>query len=331
MELDLRSVVVQHPTLGRLELVDLLGEGGAAVVYRARDEAGQTCAVKLGRARGRAGPGLVEAFATSHGPDPRIYRKELTAELIDAALEAEAWQLSRDGACYRTTSYGVGQWFDPDLSRHRPALVTGEITGRDLSTFDPEDWYEEAWQIVHQLLVMVTVTRHGEEVPHRDLKARNVLLGLDNQLHLIDPGVELGRTDPGGGGPVLWVDGETVALTTFAAYPILAPGTPGADLQAIGLMVYQGITGRQPFGEISPAPRSYNFACGRHGRGVLPPEVLVGQIIPPSHVSSLVTPEMEALVMALISAPLDHDLDLGHGRTMREWAELCHTAADSVR
>lgn len=334
MDRDLQTLGVDHPVLGRLELEELIGEGGVSRVLQGRDGGGRVHAVKLGRRAGRAGPGWVEAFACLDAPERQSYRKELTPEIIDAALEAEGRRLAEEGESFRVSYQGIARWFDPQLGRHRPALVTGVIDGRALDEFSAADWCEEAWQIIPQLLVMVMVTPRGEEVHHRDLKARNILIDLNNQLHLIDPGVELSSTDLRRAyqqGPQRrWIEGEAVTLTTFGAYPMVPPGTPGADLQAIGWMVYEGITGQSAFAEESPAPKSYNFGCGQHGRGVPGPEMLIAQVVPPSRLNPRVTPAMESVVMSLLRAPLNHDLDLAHGKSLRDWANLCHDAATSV-
>jgi serine/threonine protein kinase len=187
---------------------------------------------------------------------------------------------------------------------------------------------------------MVMITPAGEMAHHRDIKAANVVIGDDNQLHLLDPGVEFerGEMEGVGGfdfsdreGEEPWEEDERITLTTFASYPTFPPGTPGADLAAIGLMVYEGLTGRSPFGAESPAPRSYNYALGAHGRGVPSPQIIMGRIPAIRQVDPSATVEMERVVRKLLHAPFGHELSLGHGRSLRQWAALCHEAAESVR
>jgi hypothetical protein len=182
------------------------------------------------------------------------------------------------------------------------------------------------------------VTPAGERASHRDLKASRVILGPDNQLRLVAPGVDLKRGEVEHAGFDVaddpaeepWERDERVTLTTFGAYPTSPPGTAGADLQAIGLMVYEGLTGARPLGDESPAPRAYNYGLGEHGRGVPSARIIMGRIPPLRQQDPSITPEMETVVRALLAAPLGHELALGHGRSLRDWVSLCQAAAASV-
>lgn len=337
--MDLRSVVVVHETLGPLTLEKVVRSDAAHVVVRARARDGRPFDVTVGRHKGRPGHGDGGLTALCCEPGGAFRVRTLTRSLVDAAVVVRARRLAEDGPSYRVRSHGLGAWVDPALAVRRPALVTDALDGRTLSDFDREAWREEAWQIASALLAMVMVTPSGERAPHRDVHAGRVLVDPSNQLHLIDPGVELTRGAVAGEAEYdledrpsdePWQDGQTVILTTLSAYPTFPPGTPGADMQAIGLMVYEGLSGERPFGGAVPAPRSYNFGLGPHGRGVVSPRITLGEVRRLREVAPGATPPMEALISSLLWAPFGHELSLGHGRPLHDWTALCHEAAESV-
>ncbi len=338
--MELLSFEIVHPGLGRLSPNLQVSSGTTAFVFRVYDTKGNSYIAKIGRKTGQLAPGGVGAYGFQPSEGPRIYRRSLTRAIIDGALIAEALHLRKYGDSYRVRCHGLGYWLDPQLGKRRPALITDEITGQDLDQLDREEWRKEAWQIVSQLLGMLMITPRGENAPHRDIKPSNILISKDKKAHLLDPGVEIVRTQVEEVGVFdlqdsiedePWPVDEVVALTTFTYYPTFSPGIPGADLQAMGLMIYEGITGQRPLNRVSPAPRSYNFGNGFYGRGVASPNMIIGDIKPAGEVYTKITRQMETLIDRLLHAPCDHDLALGQGLNLDEWTSLCHKAAASMR
>lgn len=337
MNSGLTYTVITHPRLGALSLEEIIGEGGTSRIARARDVEGDAYAIKLGRVAPFPGPGRASACVDLAPEGPKAEPLALSAAVIDGALRAEARQLEAAGEWYRVGSYGLGEWHDEELDRTRPALILEEISGRSLDSFSQEDWLEESWPIIADLMSMIDVTTGGENAPHRDLKPSNVFVGQNNLVHLIDPGVVFTRAEVTEWNAIPsddlgWPDDAPITVTTFEAYPAVAPGKPGADLMAIGLMIYQGIAGQPPFDrDECPAPKSYNFGFGRYSRGAKRPTDIIGAIPPLSEVAQGVTPEMDHLVSALLGAPLNRDFALKQGPPLEEWVMMCHAAAESVR
>ncbi|MES2101867.1 MAG: bifunctional protein-serine/threonine kinase/phosphatase [Pseudomonadota bacterium] len=89
---------------------------------------------------------------------------------------------------------------------------------------------------------------HRLGVVHRDIKPANLHLGDDGQLRLLDLGVALSGSEPA-------EQRELHAGTPSYMSPELwddAPASAQSDLFALGVTLYQLLTGHLPYGEIEP-------------------------------------------------------------------------------
>ncbi|KQW38804.1 bifunctional protein-serine/threonine kinase/phosphatase [Rhizobacter sp. Root404] len=109
--------------------------------------------------------------------------------------------------------------------------------------------------------------RHG--VIHRDIKPGNLYLGDDGQWRVLDLGAALSGSDPAAlralhAGTPSYMNPEQWGLGDAEPQPADAPG----DLYALGVTLYQWLTGKLPYGEIEP------YQGGRFRRDPKPPSRL---------------------------------------------------------
>ncbi|MFN8123565.1 MAG: Stk1 family PASTA domain-containing Ser/Thr kinase [Thermoleophilia bacterium] len=202
---------------GRYEIIEQLGQGGMARVYRAHDpRLGRDVAVKVLSARYAADPTFVERF-----------RREASA----------AAQLNH---------LNIVQVFDRGEAGGTYFIVMEHLPGPDLKQvirrngpMDPLEAVDNALQILAALAVA-----HRNDVIHRDVKPQNVLRSADGTLKVTDFGI----ARAGAYSDVT----EAVSVIGTAQYlsPEQARGgevTPASDCYSVGIVLYEMLTGRVPF------------------------------------------------------------------------------------
>jgi len=121
---------------------------------------------------------------------------------------------------------------------------------------------------------------HRQGVVHRDIKPANLHLGDDGVLRVIDLGVALSGREPASMralhagtpnyvNPEQWgfdarAGGGTKAATHSTEVPEELPN-PQSDLFALGVTLYQLVTGKLPYGDVLP------YQVGRYYRDPTPP------------------------------------------------------------
>ena len=97
---------------------------------------------------------------------------------------------------------------------------------------------------------------HAAGIVHRDVKPANILLGGDGTVQLADFGIAMLV------GPDATVDDRLLGTLSYMA-PEICTGstpTPSADIWSVGVMLYEAMTGANPFRARSPAE-----LADRHG------------------------------------------------------------------
>lgn len=207
------------------ELERAIATGGTGEVFRARDSAGGTVAIKR----------LRPELAMSASARRRFVREAvLTRELEHPAI-------------VRVVDAGL----DP---RERPFIVYEWIAGRRVADL-PACSTREARRIAQELLDALTYA-HGEGVVHRDLSAANVLVQHDGRVRVIDFGIArvLERSLDETSYSLLSRSGVVLGTPPYLA-PEQVEGwdvDPRADLWAVGALVFRLVTGRAVFRASTP-------------------------------------------------------------------------------
>ncbi len=215
-------------TLGRYRIVEQIGEGGMGVVYRARDETlERDVAIKV----------LPEGVASD--PD-RLARFEREAKAI-AALDHPNILAIHDFGSEDGIAYAVMELLEG-------ASLREVITGGGLSRAKAVEYA--------QAIADGLAAAHEKDVVHRDLKPENVFLTRDGRIKILDFGLaklQLPEQDLATETPTATLETKPGQLLGTVAYmaPEQVQGKPAdqrSDLFALGVMLYEMLTGSRPFG-----------------------------------------------------------------------------------
>ncbi len=247
---------------GRYEILEEIGRGGMGMVYRAHDrELDEQIAVKTLRPELVQDPSLVERFKTEirlarHISDKRVVRTHDFGE--------------SDGVCYLTMEYVEG------------------ITVRELLDTRGRLGVAPTLAIATQLAQSL-VAAHEQGVIHRDIKPQNLLLDADGMLKVMDFGVARLAANPSG----LTEVGMLVGTPAYMAPEQMLSETFDAriDLYAVGVVLYECLTGRLPF-EASSAV-------------ALIAKLLREEPPPPTALNPEIPPAVAALVLRLLEKEPD--------------------------
>ena len=115
---------------------------------------------------------------------------------------------------------------------------------------------------------------HAAGLVHRDVKPANILLAADGRAKVADFGIAKSVQETAGGD--LTATGQVFGTPAYLAPERVdgAPATPQADLWALGVVLYEVLTGVRPFAAVTPLATVRAAAAGTHRRlGELRPDV----------------------------------------------------------
>jgi eukaryotic-like serine/threonine-protein kinase len=203
-------------TIGRYVIERRLGRGGMGVVYLARDPA-------LDR------PVAVKLLSPELGADERAARR-----LMAEARAASALDHPNIG-----TVYEIGRSADG-----RPFIAMAYLEGvtvRDRLAGGPLP-VDEAVAIAAQVADGLAAA-HASGIVHRDIKPENLIIAGDGRVRILDFGIA--RMAAG----TLTVGGGTAGTVSYMS-PEQTRGDPvdgRADTWALGVVLYEMLTGERPF------------------------------------------------------------------------------------
>ncbi len=149
----------------------------------------------------------------------------------------------------------------------------------------------EALDLVEQVLDALA-TAHRAGLVHRDVKPENVLIAKDGRTKLADFGLARAVTEMTTGASVV------MGTAAYLAPELISVGTADArtDVYAVGVLLYEILTGRQPFSGTSPVQIAF-----QHVHNEIPA---------PSDLVNWMPAEVDDLVRALAARdPADRPVD----------------------
>ena len=210
---------------GRYQLLELVGQGGMATIYRARDD-------QLGREV------AVKVLRSEYGSD--------TAFVLRFKREAQAAaQLSHPNVV------GV---YDTGMDDIGPYIIMELVTGGDLAGVLRErgPLPAAAAARIAQQIADALEAAHARGIVHRDIKPSNVLLSSGGRVKVADFGIAQAFTEVQ---LTLTQPGMTMGSVHYFS-PEQARGeivTGASDVYSAGLVLFEMLTGMRPFGGDSAA------------------------------------------------------------------------------
>lgn len=217
---------MQIEVLGeRYELLDPIGRGGMATIYRGRDtRMDRTVAIKV----------LREVYSTDPKFVTRFQREAKAASALQHPNIVQVYDYGQtDGNYFIVMELVEGT----DLRRY--------LRSRGVLDID------RAIIIAHDVALGLGAA-HRRSIVHRDVKPQNVLVGKGGAIKLTDFGIASVYKDINA--ERLTTTGMTLGTVQYYA-PEQAQGeivSPAADVYALGIVMYEMLTGRTPFDGDTP-------------------------------------------------------------------------------
>jgi serine/threonine-protein kinase len=210
---------------GRYKLIEEIGSGSTATVWRARDtRTGREVAVK------------------------RFHHHVVNDPVARRRIEEEA------AAASRVSHPSIVAAVERIEARDDLALVFPYVEGTTLARrldsgkpLAPRDAASVALQVADAL-----ATAHEAGLVHRDVKPANILVAADGQARLLDFGISraFDVADPA----QLTGAGLAIGTLPYMAPEQLAaaPPTPASDVYGLGAVLYEMLAGHRPYAAASP-------------------------------------------------------------------------------
>ncbi len=186
------------------------------------------------------------------GRDTRLGRSVAVKILREqhAGDVARRRQLSAEArAAARLSHPNVATVYDVGDDEGRPCIVMELVNGGTLAgrLQDPPMGQEEAVRLITQVLGALDAA-HRAGILHRDVKPANILLTEDGNVKVTDFGIAK-ALEPAPADVDLTATGDVMGTPRYLA-PERAAGdqaTVASDLWAVGVVLYEMLTGRPPF------------------------------------------------------------------------------------
>lgn len=256
--------------LGRFRIVSLLGSGGMGDVYEANDLELGRIALKTIRGHIAGNPEMLSRFKK----EVQLARKVSGPHVCRIH---ELFVINRGAAADGSSTPSPVDGEVPETVFLTMEFLEG-LTLSDRISQSGSMAPAEAQRIALAICAGLEVI-HTAGIVHRDLKSRNIMVAMRNgvetpvlmdfglALEVVGPGTQIATTMTGPGAFVGTPD--YMAPEQFQGRHV----TPATDIYALGIILYEMVTGRQPFS----APTPFENAVLR-GRPFVPPSSIKRQL-----------------------------------------------------
>jgi serine/threonine-protein kinase len=226
--------VIQSTIDGRYQVITRIASGGMGEVYRAHDAVlGREVALKV----------LHPQFAGDRGFVERFRREARAAAILNHPNVVGVYDWgSTDGTYFMIMEFVRGVNLRALLSHH----------GR----LEPAQVSDVAVQVLAAL-----EHAHGHGIVHRDVKPENVLISEDGTVKVADFGLARAYADS----YVSQAEGTVTGTVQYLAPEQIRgePADPRTDLYALGVVMFELLTGRAPFTGETSLGIAYQHLSGR--------------------------------------------------------------------
>lgn len=222
-----------HSVIGDYRLLEFLGAGGMGEVYRAvHTKIGRSAAVKI---------------LTAAAPGSDFVQRFLNEARVHASLQHP----------------NIATLYDFLELGGRPCIIMEYVDGQtlvDRIRLQGPLHSAEAWSIFLAIASAVAYV-HDQGIVHRDLKTANIRINSQGVAKLLDFGIAKGA-----GTPDLTQAGNVIGTLSYMPPEQLRgePASTRSDVWALGIVLYEMLTGRVPFeaktaGELIDKIRTGNY------------------------------------------------------------------------
>ncbi|GGH25603.1 Stk1 family PASTA domain-containing Ser/Thr kinase [Paenibacillus segetis] len=214
--------MIGHELGGRYQIIERIGGGGMALVYKARDILlNRNVAIKV----------LRQQFVNDEEFIRRFRREAQSAASLSHSNIVSVYDVGQeDEIHYIVMEYIEGQNLNEIIKERAPLQI------------------EEAVRIASQIADALDHAHHNQII-HRDIKPHNILIGRNGRVKVTDFGIARAATSS-----TITQTGSVVGSVHYFS-PEHAKGVATgekSDLYSLGIVLYQMLTGRLPFLGESP-------------------------------------------------------------------------------
>jgi len=260
----------------RYRLLETIGAGGMAVVYKAQDlMLRRPVAIKL----------LRQDYSRHPEFSQRFQHEARDAAALSHSNIVTVHDFGHDAGRYFIVMEYVEGRNLKDLIRevYQPAAANRRATSKEETAFK-RDLIARACYLVSQACAGIGYA-HRMHLVHCDVKPHNMLVTRDNRLKVTDFGIAraLSTIDENEQNEEVWGSPQYFSPEQAAGH---AP-SPASDVYSLGIVLYEMLTGQLPFNSSDPQE------LARMHREK--------EIIPPRRLNNLIPDELEKILIKVLS------------------------------